>query len=94
MWQILENKKVKKQLGKCPKRILKEYETWKVVVSLSGPNALRKMPGYNDHALKGEWKGVRTSYLNDQWRVFYYIDKKKITVNVLEVNPHDYRKKG
>jgi addiction module RelE/StbE family toxin len=90
MWMILEAKSVAKQLKKCPKRILKEYEAWKTVIELSGPSALKKLPGYRDHALKGEWKGARSSYLNIQWRVIYYIDQKQITVNVLEVNAHDY----
>jgi addiction module RelE/StbE family toxin len=90
MWTVLENRTAKKQLKKCPKHILREYEAWKTVVELSGPASLRKITGYRDHALKGEWQGARSSYLNIQWRVIYYVDKNQITVNVLEINPHDY----
>jgi addiction module RelE/StbE family toxin len=90
MWVVLENKTAKKQLKKCPKHILFQYEAWKTIIELSGPNSLRKMTGYKDHALKGEWKGARSSYLSRQWRVIYFLDRKQITVNVLEVNPHDY----
>jgi len=93
MWLILESKKTVKQLKKCPKNILQEYETWKLVIENDGPMAVRAISGYRDHLLKGEWQGARSSYLNIQWRVIYYIDKNKIQVNVLEVNPHDYRKK-
>ena len=59
-------------------------------MELSGPIAVRKIPGYRDHALKGEWKGARSSYLSHQWRVIYFLDKEQIVVHVLEVNPHDY----
>ena len=90
MWTVLESKIAKKQIKKCPKHILFEYEAWKTIIELSGPDSLRKMTGYRDHHLKGDWKGARSSYLNIQWRVIYFVDKKQVTVNVLEVNAHDY----
>lgn len=90
MWLINESRKANKQLKKVPKSILSEYEVWKRVIELSGPNTLRKMPGYKDHALKGEWDGARSSYLNKQWRVIYFVQKKEVQVFVLEVNAHDY----
>ena len=93
MWKLLESKTAKKQLRKCPKQIREEYEGWKKTIEFSGPRAVQKIRGYRDHALKGEWKGARSSYLNQQWRVIYYIDKKEITIFILEVNPHDYREK-
>lgn len=91
MWVIVENKTVRKQLKKCPKYIKKEYEGWKRILELSGPLTLQRLPGYKDHALKGNWKGARSSYLSRQWRVIYCIDKENVIVFVLEVNPHDYR---
>lgn len=94
MWVVLESKSVRKQLDKCPKEILKQYEAWKRVVELSGPSALRVIPGFKDHALKGPWIGARSSYLNIQWRVIYLIENQTIQIKVLEVTPHDYRKKS
>jgi addiction module RelE/StbE family toxin len=94
MWNVVESKKAQKQIKKCPKLIEAEYEAWKNVVEHSGPKALKSIPGYHDHALKGDWAGARSSYLNIQWRVIYFIDKKNIKIQVLEVNPHDYRKKS
>ncbi len=94
MWAVKESKSTVKQLKKCPKSIQAEYEVWKKIVELSGPSALKKLVGYKDHALKGEWLGTRSSYLNKQWRVIYYIDKKEVQVLVMEVNAHDYRKKS
>ncbi len=94
MWAVLESKSVKKQLDKCPKEVLRQYEAWKKVVELSGPTALRVIPGFKDHALKGQWAGARSSYLNIQWRVIYLIEDRLIQIKVLEVTPHDYRKKS
>jgi hypothetical protein len=36
---------------------------------------------------------VRSSALSRQWRVIYAVRGEELTVFVLEVNPHDYRKK-
>ena len=94
MWLIKESRKAIKQLRKCPLNILQEYEVWKKVIELSGPRALKEITGYKDHALKGGWSGARSSYLNKQWRVIYFVDKKEVQVFILEVNPHDYRKNG
>lgn len=93
MWKLLESKTLRRQLKKCPKQIRAEYEAWKKVIEFSGPQAIRGIRGYRDHGLKGEWKGARSSYLNKQWRVIYYIDKKEVIIFILEVNAHDYRKK-
>ena len=46
--------------------------------------------GYRDHALKGEWRGARASYLTKQWRVIYVVEGDVLEILVLEVNPHDY----
>lgn len=94
MWTILEKKSIIKQLKKCPKYIKQEYEGWKQVLQLSGPQALRDIGGYRDHALKGEWRGARSSRLSKQWRVIYRIEKKEVIIFILEGSPHDYRKKS
>ena len=90
MWEVLESKLCRKQMKKCPKEILQQYQAWVDVVSTSGPSALRQILGYRDHALKGEWKGARSSYLSLQWRVLYVIERKELHILVLEVNPHEY----
>lgn len=90
MWVIFESRTSDKQLKKYPKDILMQYEAWKKVIELSGPLALKRIPGYRDHALKGKWKGTRSSYLNKTWRVIYKVNKKEVFIQVLEVNPHEY----
>ena len=94
MWVVLESNKADKQLRKCPRAILEQHEAWRKVIELSGPVALRSIKGYRDHALKGQWVGARSSYLNIQWRVIYMVESNLVQVKVLEVNPHDYRKKN
>lgn len=93
MWQIYEHRKVPKQLSKVPTEILQRYEKWKDIVRLSGPNGLKVIRGFNDEALKGEWKGFRSSRLNQQYRVIYEVEREHILIKVVEVTPHDYRRK-
>ena len=93
MWQIYEHRKVPKQLSKIPNDILQCYEKWKDIVRLSGPAGLKAIRGFNDEPLKGEWKGFRSSRLNQQYRVIYHIEQENILIKVVEVTPHDYRRK-
>ncbi len=93
MWVILETKSAAKHVDRLPNHILEKYEFWRNIVKVSGPEGLRKFPGFKDHLLKGEWKGHRSSYLNDSYRVIYRIDAQSITVFVINVTHHDYRRK-
>lgn len=94
MWVVIESRSAAKRLAKSPKRIREEYEAWKKVIELSGPLAVRLIPGYKDHALKGQWEGARSASLDYQWRVIYAVIENLVQVRVLEVTPHDYRKKN
>jgi addiction module RelE/StbE family toxin len=49
--------------------------------------------GFRDEALKGKWQGRRSSSLTLQYRLIYRIEKKEFYVLVIDINPHDYRKK-
>ncbi len=73
--------------------ILKRYEKWKDIVRLSGPLGLRQIKGFNDEALRGEWRGHRSSRLSLQYRVIYRIEREKVLVEVVSVTAHDYRQK-
>ena len=90
MWDVLESRRCKKQLARAPKDVLNHYEAWKEVATGSGPSSIRKIPGYRDHALKGDWKGARSSYLTKKWRVIYVVKRDVLQVLVLEVNAHEY----
>lgn len=93
MWEILEHRRTWKQLDRLPVDILKRYEKWKDIVRLSGPSGLRQIKGFNDEALRGEWRGHRSSRLSRQYRVIYRIERDKVLVVVVSVTAHDYRKK-
>jgi len=93
MWEVLESRLAEKNIDRLPKYILEKYEFWKSVVQVSGPEGLRAFKGFKDHTLKGEWKGHRSSYLNDSYRVIYQADGQDVRVYVVDVNPHDYRRR-
>ena len=90
MWQIYEKKQIAKQWHKIPIEIKKRYEVWKRIVELNGSAGLRAVVGYHDEALKGEWKGFRSSRLNIQWRVIYKVEKQALAIYVIDVMPHTY----
>lgn len=95
MWTILEHRDAGRLLssGRVPLEILKRYEKWKDIAMLSGPTGLRAIKGFRDETLAGEWKGHRSSRLNEQWRVIYLVDADVLVVKVVRVTPHDYRKR-
>lgn len=93
MWEVFEHRRAEKNLRTMPMEILKRYEKWKDIVRLSGPEGLRRIRGFNDEALKGEWKGHRSSRLNQQYRVIYRTEASQLLVLVIAVTAHDYRRK-
>lgn len=93
MWEVYEHRSVSKRLNRTPQEVLKRYEKWKDIVEASGPEGLKLIKGFRDEALRGEWKGHRSSRLNQQYRVFYRVESDKLFVLVMEVTPHDYRRK-
>ena len=93
MSEIYEHRKAVKQLESLPMDVLKRYEKWKDIVSISGPDGLRQIKGFRDETLRGEWKGHRSSRLNVQYRVIYKVEKDLVLVQVVSVTPHDCRRK-
>ncbi len=66
---------------------------WKDIVRISGPQGLRLVKGFHDEALRGEWKGHRSSQLNQQYRIVYRVVANEVLVQVIDVTAHDYRRK-
>lgn len=93
MWAIYEHKQLGKKITKIPIEVMKRYEKWKDIVSISGPDGLKCIKGFHDEALKGEWRSYRSSRLNRQYRVIYKIVKQNVYVKVLDITAHDYRRK-
>jgi len=93
MWEIYEHNSLVRKLPRLPLEVLKRYEKWKDIVGLSGPDGLRLIKGFRDEALKGEWQGSRSSRLGIQYRLIYRVEKKVLYVKVIDITPHDYRRK-
>ena len=93
MWEIYENRRVSKALSGIPVQVLKRYEKWKDIVRVSGPQGLRAIKGFHDEALRGDWKGHRSSRLGQQYRVIYQVEAQEVLVYVMDVTAHDYRRK-
>jgi len=93
MWQILEHRRLDRRFKSLPIEVLKRYEKWKDIVAISGPEGLGLIRGFNDEALRGEWQGHRSSRLEIKYRVIYKVEAAEILVKVIDLTPHDYRKK-
>ncbi|MFZ2652245.1 MAG: hypothetical protein WA210_19280 [Burkholderiaceae bacterium] len=94
MWRIDEHRRVDKQLSAAvPQEVLKRYEKWKDIAMLSGPQGLRAIKGFHDEALSGAWRGHRSSRLGLQWRVIYTVAAGVLLIQVIELTPHDYRRR-
>ena len=90
MWQILERRRLDKQLEAAPVEVLKRYEKWKDIATVSGPPGLRLIRGFNDEAASGKWVGHRSSRLGLQWRVIYRTAPEQQLFQVVSITPHDY----
>ena len=82
----------KKQLAKVPAHIVRKFALWVDLVRVEGLEAARAIPGFNDHALRGTWKGYHAVRLSDAYRAIYIVHEQGEieTVYVEEVNKHDY----
>jgi addiction module RelE/StbE family toxin len=93
MWQIVEHPRTGKQLDSAPLEIQKRYEKWKDIARISGPRGLRAIRGFRDEALSGKWNGYRSSRLNLQYRIIYRVVASQLLFQVVELTPHDYRRR-
>ena len=93
MWEVVEHRRIWKKLPRLPIEVLKRYEKWKDIVCISGPQGLRLVKGFHDEALRSEWKGHRSSRLNQQYRIVYRVVANEVLVQVIDVTTHDYRRK-
>jgi addiction module RelE/StbE family toxin len=94
MWEVYEHRRASKRLDRLSLEILKRYEKWKDIVKISGPSGLRLIKGFHDEALKGKWRGHRSSRLGQQYRVIYKVEEREVLVLVVDITAHDYRSKS
>jgi mRNA-degrading endonuclease RelE of RelBE toxin-antitoxin system len=93
MWTVYEHRSLSKKLPKLPLEVLKRYEKWKDIITISGSEGLRLIKGFYDEPLKGEWAGYCSSRLGLQYRIIYKTERDKLFVLVIDINPHLYRRK-
>ena len=93
MWILYEHRNLVRRLPRIPEEILKRYEKWKDIVAISGPHGLRLIKGFQDEALRGKWVGHRSSRLGARYRVIYRVEADKVYVRVVDITPHDYRRR-
>jgi proteic killer suppression protein len=84
--------KARKDLIKVPFYIGLKLQTWIDQVTHEGLEATRKIAGYHDEPLKGEWKGFRSIRLSQSYRAFYTLkdDGMLKFVAVERINKHEY----
>jgi len=93
MWLVYEHRRVAGKLDRLPSEILKRYEKWKDIVMISGARGLYRIKGFHDEALAGKWKGCHSSRLGSKYRVIYRISEQRVSVMVIDLTAHDYRRK-
>jgi len=92
MWRIEEHRRIDKQIASVPNDVLKRYEKWKDIASISGSPGLRLIKGFHHEAVSGKWKGCRFSRLGAQWRVIHRVITGDLLFQVASITAHDYRR--
>ncbi len=85
--------KIKKAMKKLPEHIRVKLLKWADDVEKFGLATIKKVPGYHDETLKGNWSGYRSIRLSRGYRAIYFENKKDKTttiVEVVEANKHEY----
>ena len=93
MWRVEEHRRIGKQLASAPLEMQKRHEKWQDIAAISGPPGLCAIRGFRDEALSGTWSGDRSCRLNIQYRVNYRVIAARQLFQVVEISPHDYRKR-
>jgi toxin HigB-1 len=84
--------RARKDLRQCPSQIIRKFMAWVGSVQAMGLEEVRKLPGYHDEALKGQWAGYRSVRLNKAYRAIYCIQHDGVIefARVDTVNKHEY----
>jgi len=90
MWAIKEHRDIKKVCRKLPPSVVKKYELWKDIVFRHGPEKLKEFPGFHDERLRGRRESERSSRLSLHYRVIYRVERRIVTIYVIEITPHKY----
>ena len=91
MWTIVEERDAAKTLDKLQPQLAEKYAFWCAIVRQSGPRGLRAIKSFHDEKLSGKLAQLRSSRLNQQWRILYRVEVEVVTVYVERITPHVYR---
>lgn len=63
--------RARKDLRQCPAQVLPKFMGGVGSVQSVGLEEVRKLPGYHDESLEGQWAGYRSIRLNKAYRAIY-----------------------
>jgi len=86
---VVLSKTARKALRKCPKHIAVKLAYWISQVGHLGLEEVRKIPGYHDEPLAGDYKGKRSIRLSLSYRAIYTVENGVVEFVLIEdVNKH------
>jgi proteic killer suppression protein len=90
--RVRVTRRAKKQVLKLPGQVQTKLWTWVDLVTVTGLEEVRKIPGWHDEPLVGPRRGTRSIRLNKAYRAIYRLvrDREAELVSVEEVTKHDY----
>ena len=91
--RVTVSRKAERSLRKVPKMVAAKFFMWVKQIEEHGLSAVQSLPGYNDEALGGKLKGIRSIRLSLGYRAYYRLSNQTLKcIFVEEVNHHDYKK--
>jgi toxin HigB-1 len=89
---VVLSRRARQDLKKCPIHIVRKLMGWVGTVHAIGLEETRKIPGYHDELLKGEWKGYRSTRLSKAYRGLYRVQMDGVIECALieRVHKHNY----
>lgn len=80
-----------KKLGELSDNDLIVIRTWISEMTHFGPEYIESCGHWNDHTLKSERKGQRSSSFSSSGRIIYKVKNNKIEISVVKITAnHDY----
>jgi mRNA-degrading endonuclease YafQ of YafQ-DinJ toxin-antitoxin module len=81
-----------KKNGSLSENDLIVIRTWINEMSIFGPDYIRTCGHWNDHELKGNRAGQRSSAFSHEGRIIYKIKKSKVEISIIKItSDHDYK---
>ena len=76
----MEERDAAKTLDRLQPHLAEKYAFWRAVVRQSGPGALRGIKSFHHEKLAGKLAHLRSSRLNQQWRMLYRVEADVVAV--------------